>query len=167
MSIKVKKASINDAQAIYEIIQQAFTEYQNNLGTENKVAALCETVEDIKSDIENKHVFIALLDDKPIGSIRYDIDKNGIAYLSRFGVKPDYQKYGAGSSLIKALEEDAAKQGAKAIVLHTAMKMNGLIGFYEHMGYYVVSVSNESGYARALLRKDLQSSKFLYDLKHA
>lgn len=156
MKATVRKATIEDAAAIYDIMQEAFTKYQEDLATDTKVAALRETIEDIKHDIEHKCVFIAFLSDIPIGSIRYEIKADGTAYLSRFGVRPAYQRYGAGTALMKALEQDAEKNGATDIALHTALKMKHLIGFYQHMGYYVVSTSDDTGYVRALLCKPLQ-----------
>jgi len=156
MELVIKKASTDDASAIYDIIQEAFTKYQSDLGVDVKVAALTETVEDIKRDIKHKCVFIALLDDIPVGTVRYEIDEDGIAYLSRFGVKLAYQKYGIGTALMKALEQDAKEHGAKAITLHTALKMHNLIKFYQRLGYYIDSTSSHTGYARALLRKPIQ-----------
>ncbi|MBZ4665898.1 GNAT family N-acetyltransferase [Mahella sp.] len=156
MEITVRKAALEDAASIYDIIQEAFTKYQKDLNADAKVAALYETVEDIKRDIECKCVLIAFLGNIPIGTIRYEIKADGTAYLSRFGVRPAYQKYGAGTALMRALEQDAEKNGATAIVLHTALKMKHLIDFYQRMGYYVASTSDDTGYIRALLRKPLQ-----------
>jgi predicted GNAT family acetyltransferase len=58
-----------------------------------------------------------------VGSIRYEVLADGIAYISRFDVKLDIQKSGVGRALVDAVEEEARKEGESVITLHTAAKM--------------------------------------------
>ena len=57
--------------------------------------------------------------------------------------------------LLAAVDEYAAKQGAKVIALHTASKMTPLVRMYYGMGYYIKSTGEDRGYIRALFLKEL------------
>ena len=56
MTIEIKEASVADAPAILDIIQDAFRKYEHDLGMTGHVTALKETVEDIERDIREKTV---------------------------------------------------------------------------------------------------------------
>ena len=78
------------------------------------VAALKETDEDILADMEHKNVFIGLIDDEPVGSIRYEVH-NGVAYISRFGVINSARHAGMGGNLIETVVRDCRRKGIPAI----------------------------------------------------
>lgn len=151
--LEVKKASYNDIEDIYNITQEAFKRYIELTGLPT-VAALKETKEDIKSDIENKLVLIAIKDSETVGSVRIDIKEDKTAYLSRFGVKVKAQNNGVGKILMDSVDSEMKKLGIKSICLHTVSKATALMRFYYERGYYVESTSTDIGYLRALLRKD-------------
>ncbi|MPN33435.1 hypothetical protein SDC9_180922 [bioreactor metagenome] len=140
---------------IYAITQEAFSKYAFDLGRPDLVMALKETADDIRRDIAHKHVFVALLDSQPVGSIRYEL-KHGIGYISRFGVKLTAQSCGIGHALIQAVVDDCRANNIPAIALHTSSKMSSLIRFYYGHGFYIRTTSTDRGYVRALLIKELQ-----------
>ncbi|MGI6112526.1 MAG: GNAT family N-acetyltransferase [Mahellales bacterium] len=158
MDIEVRKATIDDIPDIYEIIKEAFLKYSQDLGIPHKVAALNEDYKTIEHDIKTKNVYIAFLDGKPVGSIRYHMISDDTAYISRFGVKLTSQKCGVGKALMLAVERDVVKKDkGRMIALHTCSKMFSLVRFYYGLNYYIHSTSTEKGYIRALLYKELGS----------
>ena len=57
-----------------------------------KLAALEESYNDVKKDIDTKVVLLALSDGEPVGSVRVEVFPDKTAYLSRFAVKVTSQK---------------------------------------------------------------------------
>jgi len=161
MNIFVRKAREEDIPAILEITLEAFSKYAQDLGQPHKVAALNETLETIEKDMKKKHILVAFMDGKPVGSIRYEILPGNVSYISRFGVKPDAQNCGIGRALMLEVEKECRNAGVSSIVLHTASKMTNLVRFYYGLGYYIHSTSTEKGYIRALMCKDLENVESL------
>jgi predicted N-acetyltransferase YhbS len=158
MNMVIRKAYKEDIPAIHQITREAFAKYAADLGLPHTVSALKETEETILEDMTKKTILIALLDGIPVGSIRYEILPENIAYVSRFGVKLDIQKSGVGRALMEAAEEDLRKQGISLIALHTATKMTSQVRFYYGMGFYVHSTTTDRGYIRGLFCKELTSN---------
>ncbi|NLX69978.1 MAG: GNAT family N-acetyltransferase [Clostridiales bacterium] len=156
MNLIIKKASEQDIFSIHQIVQEAFEKYARDLGLPEKVSALKETPHTIKEELHKKTIFIAYLNQFPVGTIRFEVLPPGkIGYISRFGVRPDVQNCGVGKALINAVEEEAKQMGVSALTLHTASKMTRLIRFYYGMGFYIHSTTTDRGYIRALLCKEL------------
>ena len=151
---EVRKAAIGDIPEIHQITKEAFEKYMELAGLKKKVAALEENYGDIKKDIETKEVFIAFLDGIPVGSARVEMFPDQTAYLTRFGVRPDYQNHGIGKALMNAVDVTIKQMGVKKLFLHTASKAAPLVRFYYGRGFYVDSVTKNRGYIRALLCKD-------------
>ena len=155
MELFIKKAEEHEIPAIHEITQDAFTKYAKDLGMPHVVSALNETYEDIKNDLKKNTVLIAYIKGRSMGSIRYEILSDNIAYITRFGVKTEAQNCGVGRALIEAVEKQAKEKGAHILALHTASKMMTLIRFYYGLGFYIHSTTTNRGYIRALLFKEL------------
>ena len=134
MVVDIKEATPADAEAIQEIMQDAFHKYERDLGMTGHVKALQETVEDICRDIEKKTVLVGFVDGVAVGSVRVEI-MGDLAYLSRFGVRSAITKSGIGGMLIDRF---------------------GLIRFYYGHGYFIHSTDESRGYIRALLVHELE-----------
>jgi len=146
-------ATEKEIPAIQEITKISFQKYIKNAGLTD-IEALNETYEKIKSDIENKLVFVAFINDKPVGSVRIELRENNVAYLSRFGVITNRQNQGVGKSLMSVIDAVMVEKGVKRLELHTAAKYFDLVRFYYGRHFYIESVSNERGYLRALMVKE-------------
>jgi len=125
-------------------------------GLTGTMEALEESLEDIKKDIETKEVFIAIIDDVPVGTIRVQILPDNTAYISRFGVRLQYHNMGVGKAMMSLVDKLLISKGVKRVRLHTASKYAELMRFYYGRGFYVDSTSRERGYIRALLVKDYE-----------
>ena len=153
---QVRVATEDDISDIMLITREAFIKYRELAGIEN-TAALDETFEDIKKDVQTKTVLIAFSDGAPVGSVRLEIDaQNKTAYLSRFGVKLTSQNNGIGKSIMNIVDKIMIDQGVKKLSLHTASKITSLVRFYYGRGFYIDSTDKTRGYIRALLVKDYE-----------
>jgi len=154
-SFIIRKATIDDAEAIQTITRIAFRKYIENTGL-GTMEALEETIEDIIEDIQTKEVFVAFIDDVPVGTIRLKINPDNTGYISRFGVNTEYHNIGIGKALINLIDKLVKKKGIKRVTLHTASKYKDLIRFYYGRGFYIESTSSDRGYIRALLVKEYE-----------
>lgn len=158
-SLVVRRAVEGDIPKILEITREAFKMYIIGAGITGKLAALEETYEDVIRDMETKEIFVALLDDLVVGSVRVEILPDNTAYLSRFGVGVDYQSHGIGKELMNAVDDAMNQFGVTNLYLHTASRMLSLVRFYYGKGFYIESTTNDRGYIRALLCKEYSTAK--------
>ena len=150
---EVRHAEEGDIESIMEITREAFLKYSEMTGVIN-LDALNENYEDIKNDIENKVVLIALSDGEPVGCVRVEINPDNTAFLTRFAVKVTCQNNGIGKSMMNHVDKIMKKRGVKAISLYTASKAAPLIRFYYGRGFYIESIDSSRGYLRAKLVKE-------------
>lgn len=153
-SFIIRKATIEDAPAISMIMQEAFKKYMQDAGLSGTMEALTENLQNIEEDILEKEVYIAFIDDNPVGTIRIKILPDNTAYISRFGVMLGYHNIGIGKSLMNLADKILISKGVKKVYLHTASKYRDLIRFYYGRGFYIESTSTDRGYIRALLVKE-------------
>lgn len=153
-SFIIRRATVEDTNAIQTITLEAFKKYMEDTGLREPMEALDETLDDIRYDIENKEVFVAFIDNVPVGSIRVQILPDNTAYISRFGVRLSYHNIGIGKSLMNLVDKLMLARGIKKVTLHTAAKYKDLIRFYYGRGFYIDSTTKDRGYIRALLVKE-------------
>jgi len=153
-SFIIRKATIEDAPAILKIMQEAFKKYMQDAGLSGTMEALTESLKNIEADINEKEVYIAIIDDNPVGTIRIKLLPDNTAYISRFGVMLNYHNIGIGKSLMNLADKILVSKGVKRVSLHTASKYRDLIRFYYGRGFYIESTSTDRGYIRALLVKE-------------
>lgn len=149
----VRLANYDDIPSIINITREAFTKYREMAKVDN-LAALEETYNDVKHDIDTKVVLLALQDGVPVGSVRVEVFPDGTAYLSRFGVKVTSQNNGIGKSIMNLVDRIMMKKGVHEISLHTGAKVTPLIRFYYGRGFYIESTDKSRGYIRARLVKE-------------
>ncbi|AUS95506.1 GNAT family N-acetyltransferase [Clostridium thermosuccinogenes] len=153
-SFIIRRATIEDAGAIKSIIEESFKKYMEVTGLEGTMEALEESIDVIKKDIESKEVYIALIDDVPVGTIRIQFLPDNTAYISRFGVRLDYHNIGIGKALMSLADKVIKARGVRRVYLHTAAKHKDLVRFYYGRGFYIDSTTKDRGYVRALMVKE-------------
>ena len=153
-SFIIRRAIEEDYTIIHDIIKKGFHEYVVNAKIDGTVDALIETPQDIKNSILEKNVFVALIDNIAIGTVRLEILDNHTAYLSRFAVDSSYRNIGVGKALMNIVDKYLTSNNVKTVFLHTASTYSDLMRFYYGRGFYVQSVSTDRGYYRAKLAKD-------------
>ena len=153
-SFIIRKAVVEDAPAIRDIMQESFKKYMEDTGLTGTMEALEESLHDIINDIRAKEVYIALIDNIAVGTARVSVSNDNTAYISRFGVKLEYHNIGIGKSLMNLMDKILTSKGVKKVTLHTASKYRDLVRFYYGRGFYIESTSNDRGYIRALMVKE-------------
>ena len=153
-SFTIRKAEPADAPAIRDIMQDAFAKYMKDACLTGSMDALLESVEDIIEAIKTQEVYIAIIDDVAVGSLRIKLLPDNTAYLSRFGVRPSYHNIGIGKSLMNLVDKLLTARGIKSVSLHTASKYCDLVRFYYGRGFYIDSTTKDRGYIRALMIKE-------------
>jgi predicted N-acetyltransferase YhbS len=161
--ILLRRAKLKDAPGVLAVTKAAFDLYAKEVRKRESIAALYETIEDVKSDIQNKYVYVCELDGEIAGSVRLTILESGIAYLSRFSISPDAQNLGLGGLLMEKVREECIKMGVRAIALHTASKMRSTVSFYLKNGYYIHSISKDADYIRAFMVNELTEMDEMFD----
>lgn len=162
-TITLKRATPQDAADVLHVTKLAFDLYAKEIRKRESIAALYETLEDVESDIRDKHVFIARIDGETVGSVRFTVYEQGIAYLSRFSMLPEVQNLGIGGLLLEKVKMECQTLGVRAITLHTASKMRSTVAFYLKNGYYINSISKDSDYIRAFMVNELVEMDELFD----
>lgn len=155
-AFEVKMATEEDIPAIHKITRHAFIKYCENAGLDFDIAALNESYDDIKADIENKKVFVVRIDDEPVGAVRIEVMPNNEAYLSRFAVDDSHRNSGIGKILMSVVDKVMRENNIKRLKLHTCSKVTALIRFYYGRGFYISNVDYSRGYARAELIKEYE-----------
>lgn len=164
----IRYAIPDDALEITEITKAAFQSYRAELGqTDVTLHALTETVEDILDDIQHNAVFVAVGEkNRLLGAIRVKTLTADLAYIYRFGVRPDIKNIGVGSRLLAAACDYCAEHGFQAIALHTNARFYTLARYYYGKRFFVHSTDDSKGYIRALFIKELTDNK-TYDITPA
>jgi len=152
MDIKIRRASVTDAEEVNKCLKLAFKEYEREACYNAAKGALSEDVSKTRADIENQVFLVAECAGKIIGSLRVKIEEHD-GYLSRFSVLPEYHKYGTGRLLLEQIDKVLQKLGINSVYLHTCLDVVHLIDFYTNAGFRVECVSEDRGYRRAKLRK--------------
>ncbi|MCX7747816.1 MAG: GNAT family N-acetyltransferase [Clostridia bacterium] len=155
-SFIIRKATVEDAEAVKSIMQEAFKKYMQDTGLKGTMEALEESIVQIQEDIRTKEVYVGFIDSVPVGTIRVQILPDGTAYISRFGVRLDYHNIGIGKSLMNLMDKLLTARNIKKVSLHTASKYMDLVRFYYGRGFYIDSTSKDRGYVRALMVKEYE-----------
>jgi N-acetylglutamate synthase-like GNAT family acetyltransferase len=158
MVFVVRKAVEADIPEVKEVSKEAFKMYAEGAGITSMVVPLEETYEDLRREIDNKLVLVALLDGVIVGCVRVEVYEDNTAYLSRFGVRGDFQNQGIGKILMNAVDSWMKQLGVTNLYLHTASRMLSLVRFYYGRGFYIESTTKDRGYIRALLCKEYEAS---------
>lgn len=152
----VREANKEDIPQIQIVSKEAFKMYIEGAGITDLVGPLNETYEYLEEELNTKLVFVAMEQDTVIGCVRVEIQGEGTAYLSRFGVSPAYQSKGIGKLLMQAVDDAMEAMGIERLYLHTASRMLALVRFYYARGFYIESTTKNKGYIRALLCKEYE-----------
>ena len=151
---EIRNASAADAEMIQKITHEAFSSYVKLANIDGSIAALDESLDDIKKDIGEKIVLVAYINGEVVGSVRVAKTGDDTAYLSRFGVSPKFQNLGIGKALMNLVDINMRVLGVKILYLHTGSKISSLVTFYYGRGFYVESTSTDRGYIRAQMCKE-------------
>ena len=133
MNISVRKATINDAQIISDIIL-------DSLGFYNPVETIHSGLENI-CNLDTDIVLIAECDGEAVGFIHAEnytpLYSPPLKDIMSLAVKKEYQAHKIGTRLINEVEKWALETGRQGVQVLSQLAFTGAHKFYESMGYTV------------------------------
>ena len=127
--VHIRPATESDFPALLQVQQIAFGEYA---GVHKVSGWTTETLESLKEDAREKHIFVAEEGGTIVGSVRF-WTVAGVCVIRLLSVSPAHQRRGVGKALIREIESmttDAHKFYA-CTMLRTARN----IQFFMQLGY--------------------------------
>ncbi len=135
--------SIAEIQDCDEIIKLQKLAYQTEaqLYQDWTIPPLTQTPADLQHEFPQLIMLKAIHAEQIVGSVRAQLI-NGVCYIGRLIVHPDFQKQGIGSELLRKIEQ--AFYQAKIYELFTGSKSESNIRFYQSHGYQISHTKNIS-----------------------
>lgn len=127
----IMKAKAHDLENILILQKRAYVS-EAKLYNDYSIPPMTQTIDELVSEVTNEIVLKAEINEKLIGSIRAEIDE-GIAYIRRLIVDPEYQGKGIGTTLL--LEIEKYLPPSSILELFTGVKSYKNIRLYEKNGY--------------------------------
>ncbi len=100
-------------------------------------------------------VYFALDGTRVIGTVAALPTAAGVFELAKMAVEPEAQGRGVGKLLVEAVIGFAREAGAHTLILLTHSKLRPALHLYEKLGFRLVPLPPDTGYARAEIRMEL------------
>jgi ribosomal protein S18 acetylase RimI-like enzyme len=134
-TFQIRKARREDAPGILQCLERAFAPYRESY----TAAAFAETVlnkETLRRRFQEMTVLVGVGEESHIiGTIAYNVDKNGNGRIRGMAVLPDWHGLGVADRLLDQAESDLRGLGCRVIGLETARPLQRAIRFYEKRGF--------------------------------
>jgi len=132
--IQIRPATEDDFPALLQVQQAAFGEY----AAVYKVSGwTTETLNSLKEDAREKHIFVAEADSGVIGSVRF-WNVAGVCVIRLLSVSPTHQNQGVAKALIQEIEQVATESHKfyACTMLNTARNIH----LFMSLGYKAESI---------------------------
>ncbi|MCJ7435026.1 MAG: GNAT family N-acetyltransferase [Anaerolineales bacterium] len=129
----IRKASLDDVEAISALTDAAYTKYIPLIGRKPQPM----TADYSKMVVENS-IWLLLVENQLVGVLVLVYEPENILIYS-VAINPEYQKQGLGRRLLVWAEEQAVQGGYKSIRLYTNERFEDNILLYKHLGYQETS----------------------------
>lgn len=136
MSVALRAARVDDAEAMYRTMRAAFAEYDGALVPGS--GALRETLDDVRAALAAGGGVIAEIDGAIAGCARFRIAGDAI-HADRVAVLPAYRGRGVAVALMAAIEREGAARGAREGRVNVRVTLPSNLRFYENLGYRAVA----------------------------
>lgn len=130
-SIAIQPAAVTDAGQILALQKLAY-ESEARLYEDWTIPPLLQTLESLRSEIENDTVLKAVEHETIIGSVRATVN-DSICQIGRLMVHPRHQGRGIGTALMQAIE--ARFPSVSGFELFTGSRSEANIRLYIRLGY--------------------------------
>lgn len=127
--IHVRPATEIDFPALLNVQQAAFGEYA---GLYTVSGWTTETIESLREDAREKHIFVAEAGGTIVGSVRF-WTVAGVCVIRLLSVIPTHQRHGVGKALIHEIER--ATTDAHKFYACTMLRTPRNIQFFMNLGY--------------------------------
>ena len=132
--IHIRPATEVDFPALLQVQQAAFGEYS---GVYKVGGWTTETLESLKEDAREKHIFVADDGGAIVGSVRF-WTVAGVCVIRLLSVSPTHQRHGVGQTLIREVER--ATTDAHKFYACTMLRTARNIQFFMNLGYKAETV---------------------------
>jgi N-acetylglutamate synthase-like GNAT family acetyltransferase len=141
MRVKIREATKDDAALLTGIIRGAFRDVAERFGLTMDACprhpSNC-TVEGVQSALEKGVTYYILENDgKPCGCVALERAGEGVCYLERLAVLPEFRRMGFGKALVEHVLGEASRIGARRVELGMIAKHTELKEWYENQGFAV------------------------------
>jgi GNAT superfamily N-acetyltransferase len=130
---RIRKASLDDVEAISALTDAAYAKYIPLTGREPQPM----TADYSKMVVENS-IWLLYAENQLVGVLVLIYEPENVLIYS-VAIKPEYQKQGIGRRLLAWAEQQAAQDGCKSIRLYTNERFEDNILLYNHLGYQETS----------------------------
>ena len=134
--VTIRTATLEDAVAIHQVIQAAFSPLVSRGYSKKAVNRTISKPWKIRDRILSAFlVLVAEIDNEIVGTVT-GFEEHDSMRITSLGVHPLYQKRGIGRELLKTLESAALENGHHKLFLVTAWAMTEAIQLYRRLGYH-------------------------------
>ncbi|MBB4945380.1 ribosomal protein S18 acetylase RimI-like enzyme [Kitasatospora gansuensis] len=135
MSVNISVANEEDAE---QILKLQYLGYQSEaeLYGDWAIEPLTQTLENLRTELTERHVLVARLGEEIVGTVRGSVDQDGTAHVHRLVVHPRMQRHGLGGRLLDAVERQlSAEAPVSSFELFTGHRSLGNLRLYARHGY--------------------------------
>ena len=151
--IEIRLADSNDADAIAEVLCEAFGVYEHEY-TNEAFEIVTPSANEIISRFDEGPQWVAVKDGEIVGTVSVTVEE-GDLYVRSMAVAPDMQGQGVGHKLLEAIDEYASGTEHDRIFLYTTYFSEGAKELYEKHGYaWVRNTTAEEWYGVPGLEMD-------------
>ena len=153
----IEKATVSDAEEILALQKLAYRS-EAEIYNDFNIPPMVQTLESIEKDFENQVFLKALINGRIIGSVRA-YSKEGICYIGRLIVHPDFQNQRIGTKLMNEIEKIFGT--CQRFELFTGDKSKRNLYLYQKLGYKLFKTANITDQTTIVyLEKKIGSSRF-------
>ncbi|MDX1952107.1 MAG: GNAT family N-acetyltransferase [Verrucomicrobiota bacterium] len=128
----IRAATLSDAPLLLAMVHAAFEQYRHRLIPPSSAHA--ESLASITQKLAAFQAFICSVSNEPAGCVFY-LRKSDHMYLDRLSVLQKFRRQGVGSSLIRAVEQLAIREGYSAVRLGVRIALPATRAYYERLGF--------------------------------
>jgi GNAT superfamily N-acetyltransferase len=148
-STVLRRAQKPDAPAISLVLLNSFLEYKSQY-TETGFAATTPTASDIVKRLQEGPVWLAIINDEPVGTVSAIMQDSGVLYVRGMAVLPAARRAGIGALLIEEVERYAIVHGCNRLLLSTTPFLHRAIKLYEKLGFVRIDQGPQDLYGTPL-----------------
>jgi GNAT superfamily N-acetyltransferase len=145
----IRKARVDEAQAVRDLVRAAYQHYVPVIGQEP-----APMVDDYPARIAANQVWV-LEDTNGLAGVLVLEDGPSCFMLENIAVRTDRQGLGYGSQLLNVAEAEAIRCGWNVVTLYTNALMTNNIAIYKARGYVETERKTEKGFTRVYMAKQL------------
>ena len=110
--------------------------------------------EDFEHALRQGHLWVALVEDVPVGFAQVKVLEPTVAHLDEIDVHPEHGRRGLGGRLVTAVCGWAAASGYRSVTLSTFRNVPWNMPFYARLGFEVIPQDELSAALRSVVQDE-------------